>query len=62
MALTLISAHQITAVGFTVQFKGDACKILSPTPRQKLIASIAQVNSLYAIPAQMEESAHVANK
>jgi hypothetical protein len=57
MALTLISAHQITAAGFTVQFESDAFKILSPTPRWKLIA---QVNGPYAIPAQTEESAHVA--
>jgi hypothetical protein len=47
-------------VGFTVQFKNDACKILSPAPKRKLIALIAQVNGLYAIPTQMEESAHVA--
>jgi hypothetical protein len=60
MALTLISAHQITTVGFTVQFENDACNILSPTPKRKLIASIAQVNGLYAIPTQMEEGAHVA--
>jgi hypothetical protein len=60
MALTLISAHRITTAGFTVQFKNDACNILSPTPKRKLITSIAQVNGLYAIPAQMEESAHVA--
>jgi hypothetical protein len=60
MALTLISVHRITAVGFTVQFESDACKILSPAPRRKLIASIAQVNGLYAIPASTEESAHVA--
>jgi hypothetical protein len=60
MALTLISAHRITAVGFTIQFENDACNILSPAPKQKLIASIAQVNGLYAIPTQTEESAHVA--
>jgi hypothetical protein len=60
MALTLISAHQITTVDFTVQFENDACNILSPTPKRKLIASIAQVNGLYAIPAQTKESAHVA--
>jgi hypothetical protein len=60
MALTLISAHQITTAGFTVQFENDACKILSPALKRKLIASIAQVNGLYAIPTQMEESAHVA--
>jgi hypothetical protein len=60
MALTLISAHQITAAGFTVQFENNACKILSPAPRLKLITLIAQVNGLYAIPTQMEESAHVA--
>jgi hypothetical protein len=60
MALTLISVHRITAAGFTVQFENDACKILSPAPKQKLIASIAQVNGLYAIPTQMEESTHVA--
>jgi hypothetical protein len=59
MALTLISAHRITAAGFTVQFENNACKILSPTPKWKLIASIAQVNGLYAIPTQMEESVHV---
>jgi hypothetical protein len=59
-ALTPISAHQITAAGFTVQFKNDTCKILSPTPKRKLIPSIAQVNGLYAIPTQMEESTHVA--
>jgi hypothetical protein len=47
-------------VGFTVQFENDACKILSPALKWKLIASIAQVNGLYAIPAQMEKSAHVA--
>jgi hypothetical protein len=40
--------------------ENDACKILSPAPKWKLIASIAQVNSLYAIPAQTEKSAHVA--
>jgi hypothetical protein len=55
MALTLISA-----AGFTVQFENDAWKILSPTLKWKLIASIVQVNGLYAIPAQMEESTHVA--
>jgi hypothetical protein len=60
MVLTLISAHRITAAGFTVQFESDTCKILSPAPRWKLIALIAQINGLYAIPAQMEESAHVA--
>jgi hypothetical protein len=60
MVLTLISVHQITTAGFTVQFKNDACKILFPAPKRKLIASIAQVNGLYAIPTQMEESAHVA--
>jgi hypothetical protein len=60
MALTLISAHQITAARFTVQFENDACKILSPAPKQKLIALIAQVNGLYAIPTQTEESTHVA--
>jgi hypothetical protein len=60
MALTLISAHRITAVGFTVQLKNDACKILSPAPKRKIITSIAQVNGLYAIPAQTEESTHVA--
>jgi hypothetical protein len=60
MALTLISVHQITAAGFTVQFENDACKIISPAPKRKLIALIAQVNGLYAIPAQTEESAHVA--
>jgi hypothetical protein len=60
MALTLISAHRTAAVGFTVQFESNACKILSPAPRWKLIASIAQFNGLYAIPAQTEESAHVA--
>jgi hypothetical protein len=60
MALTLISAHRITAAGFIVQFKNSACKILSPAPKRKIIASIAQVNGLYAIPAQMEESIHVA--
>jgi hypothetical protein len=60
MALTLISVHRITAAGFSVQFKNNACKILSPTPKQKIIASIAQVNGLYAIPTQVEESAHVA--
>jgi hypothetical protein len=59
MALTLVSAHQITSVGFTVQFKSNTCKILSPTPRWKLIASITQVNGLYAIPAKMEENTHV---
>jgi hypothetical protein len=53
MALTLISAHHIAATGFAVQFESDACKILSPTPRWKLIASITQVHDLYAIPAQM---------
>jgi hypothetical protein len=57
MALTLIS---ITAVGFTVQFKNNACKIISPALKWKIITSIAQVNGLYAIPTQMEESAHVA--
>jgi hypothetical protein len=60
MALTLISVHQITAVGFSVQFENNACKILSPAPKQKIITSIAQVNGLYAIPTQAEESAHVA--
>jgi hypothetical protein len=60
MVLTLISAHRITTVGFTVQFENDACKILSPALKWKLIASIAQVNGLYAIPTQMEESAHLA--
>jgi hypothetical protein len=60
MALTLISAHRITAAGFTVQFKNNACKIISPAPKRKLIALIAQVNGLYAIPAKTEESAHVA--
>jgi hypothetical protein len=60
MALNLISAHHIAAVGFAVQFESDACKILFPTPGWKLITSIAQVNGLYAIPAQTEESAHVA--
>jgi hypothetical protein len=60
MVLTLILAHRITTAGFTVQFEKDACKILSPTPKWKLIALIAQVNGLYAIPAQIEESAHVA--
>jgi hypothetical protein len=60
MALTLISVHHIAAVGFSVQFESDACKILSPAPGWKLIASIAQVNGLYAIPVQMEESAHAA--
>jgi hypothetical protein len=47
-------------VGFSVQFENNACKILSPAPKRKIIASIAQVNSLYAISAQAEESAHVA--
>jgi hypothetical protein len=60
MVLTLISVHQITTVGFTIQFENNACKILSPAPKRKIIASIAQVNGLYAIPAPMEESAHVA--
>jgi hypothetical protein len=60
MALTLISAHRITAVGFTVQFENNACKILSPAPKRKIIASIAQVNGLYTITAQTEESAHMA--
>jgi hypothetical protein len=60
MVLTLISVHRITTVGFTVQFENDACKILSPASKRKLIALIAQVNGLYAIPAQTEESAHVA--
>jgi hypothetical protein len=60
MVLTLISAHQITTAGFTVQFENNTCKILSPAPKQKLITSIAQVNGLYAIPAQTEESTHVA--
>jgi hypothetical protein len=60
MALTLILAHQIIAAGFTVQFENNTCKILSPAPKWKLITSIAQVNGLYAIPAQTEESAHVA--
>jgi hypothetical protein len=59
MVLTLISAHRITAAGFTVQFQNDTYKILSPAPKRKLIASIAQVNGLYAIPAQTEESTHV---
>jgi hypothetical protein len=60
MVLTLISAHQITTAGFTVQFANDACKILSPAPKRKLIASISRVNGLYAIPTQIEESTHVA--
>jgi hypothetical protein len=60
MALTLISAHRITAAGFTVQFKNNACKILSPAPKRKIIASIAQVNGLYTITPQTEESAHMA--
>jgi hypothetical protein len=60
MVLTLISVHHIAAAGFAVQFESDACKILSPTPGRKFIASIAQINGLYAIPTQMEESAHVA--
>jgi hypothetical protein len=60
MALTLISAHRVTAAGFTVQFENNACKILSPALKRKIIASIAQVNGLYTIPAQMEESTHVA--
>jgi hypothetical protein len=60
MALTLISVHQITTACFTVPFKNDACKILSPALKRKLITSIAQVNGLYVIPAQTEESAHVA--
>jgi hypothetical protein len=46
--------------GFSVQFKNNACKILSPALKWKIIASIAQVNGLYAIPAQAEESAHMA--
>jgi transposase InsO family protein len=58
MALTLISAHHIAAAGFTVQFESNACKILSPAPGWKLIASIA--HGLYAIPTQMKESTHVA--
>jgi hypothetical protein len=60
MVLTLISAHQITAAGFTIQFENDTCKTLSPTPKRKLITPIAQVNSLYAIPTTMEESTHMA--
>jgi hypothetical protein len=60
MALTLISVHRITAVGFTIQFENDASKILSPASKWKLVASIAQVNGLYAIPAQTEKSTHVA--
>jgi hypothetical protein len=34
--------------------------IFVSAPGQKLITSIAQVNGLYAIPALIEESAHVA--
>jgi hypothetical protein len=60
MVLTLISAHHIAAAGFAVQFESNTCKIISPAPVWKLITSIAQVNNLYTIPAQTEESAHVA--
>jgi hypothetical protein len=35
-------------------------EMLLESYQRKIIASIAQVNGLYAIPAQTEESAHVA--
>jgi len=60
MALTLISTNWIAAAGYAVHFENKHCNILTPVPGWKLIASIPQVNGLYAIPAQAEESANMA--
>jgi len=60
MALTLISTNRIVAAGYAVHFENKHCKILVPAPRRKLIASIPQINGLYIVPAQAEESANVA--
>jgi hypothetical protein len=49
---------QLRALLFSL--KVTPAKSYPLAPGRKLIASIAQVNGLYAIPAQTEESAHVA--
>ena len=52
----------ITSAGFTVQFKEDMCKIISPAPQQKTIAEIPQINGLYTILTPFTHQVHAAHE
>ena len=58
MSLTLISTNHITSAGFTVQFKENMCKIVSPAPHKKTIAEIPLVNGLYTVHTPFTHQAH----
>ena len=62
MSLTLVSTNHITLAGFTVQFKEDMCKIISPAPQQETIAEIPQINGLYTILTPFTYQAHAAHE
>ena len=60
MALTLISTTRMASAGFAVHFESKMCKIMSPLPDRKVIATIPQIGGLYSIAASVQHEAHVA--
>jgi transposase InsO family protein len=60
MAFTLISTNRIASAGFAVLFEDRLCKILSPEPNRKVIATIPQTDGLYSLAARSQPIANVA--
>jgi hypothetical protein len=60
MAFTLISTNQIAAAGLAIHFEDKMCKILSPGPKQTVIAEIPQVDDLYSVVAHSQHHANMA--
>ncbi|OJA09499.1 hypothetical protein AZE42_11638 [Rhizopogon vesiculosus] len=56
MTYTLISTNHITAAGFSIVFEDKTCKLLSPPPKQAVIAIIPHINGLYSISANFSHA------
>jgi hypothetical protein len=60
MVFTLISTTRMAVAGYAIHFESRMCKIMSPLPARKVIATITQIDGLYSIPASAQPEAHIA--
>jgi hypothetical protein len=44
---------------YAIHFKSKMCKIMSPLPAHKVIATIMQINRLYSIPTSVQPEMHI---